>query len=282
MNDLDEIIRWMPYQTEKPTLESVLERTKYRMKAYIISMINNHDSTVGARKILQSIKNTDSNIQPFVFPAVTPDNLESVKKALFGKSVVPNIQWTYPVTEADNRYDIRTGLQLSAYPTADIRKRISCTMSHYSLWLHCYQIDEPIMILEHDAVFTRTFNYKNIANKFTGDILGLNNPIGATRKASVFDKILKEKYAEANKSAKETLVVTETPWIDDHMVPQGIAGNSAYIIKPEGAAKLISLTAENGLWPNDAIMCKQLMPRKLQVCYPYFTKVQGTPSTTSL
>lgn len=282
MSNLQEIQKWMPLNTEIPTLEVVAERTKHRMKAYIITMINNHDSTVGARRVIQSINNTKSNIQPFIFPAVTPDNLEEIKRNLFGRSVVPNIQWTYPTTDAENRYDLKTGLKLSSYPTADIRKRISCTLSHYSLWLHCYSHDEPIMILEHDAIFNRNFNYKQIVSKFTGDILGLNSPLGATRKASVFDKILKDKHAEENKSQKEPLTVIETPWIDDKMIPQGIAGNSAYIIKPEGAAKLISLTAENGLWPNDAIMCKQLMPGKLQVCYPYFTKVQGTPSTTSL
>jgi len=30
---------------------------------------------------------------------------------------------------------------------------LGCCMSHYRLWLHCLRIDEPIMILEHDAVF---------------------------------------------------------------------------------------------------------------------------------
>lgn len=283
MNELENIKEWMPLEIEPPTLETVTERTKYRMKAYIISMVNNHDSTVGARKVIQSINLSKSNIQPFIFPAVTPDTLDETHKQLFGKSAVPNISWTYPTKESENRYDIRTGLQLSYYPTKDIRKRIACTLSHYSLWLHCYQIDEPIMILEHDASFIREFDYSKLQGKFTGDILGLNNPIGATRRASKFDEIVRKKYSDRwDKLKKYPIVdVMETPWIDNQMVPQGLAGNSAYIIKPEGAAALIALTAENGLWPNDAIMCKQLMPGKLQVAYPYYTKVTGMKSTTS-
>lgn len=264
----------MPLDIVKPEINVVAKRTENRMKSYIISMVNHHESTVSTRRLLQSIETTKSNLQPFIFPAITPQNLDETIVQLFGKSVAPNIEWTYPTTAEENRYDIKSGLQLSYYPTKDIRKRISCTLSHYSLWLHCYQIEEPILILEHDAFFTKKFDYANIKARFTGDILGINDPMGATRRATSFS----EKVSGDSQKIK----VSETPWIDDRMVPQGIAGNSAYIIKPEGAAKLISLTAEHGLWPNDAIMCKQLMPGKLQHIHPYYTKVTGLKSTTSL
>lgn len=282
MNLVESIRSLMP--VEPQTLDVVTERTNKRMKAFIISLVNDHESTVSTRKLITSINSTQSNIQPFISPAINPGNLDQQKEFLFGKSVVPNIQWTYPTQPGETRYDIRTGLQLSSYPTKDIRKRISCTLSHYNLWLHCYKIDEPIMILEQDAIFTRQFEYSSVQPKFTGDILGLNSPVGATRKAAVYDKTMlnsfNTKYDKLPK--KPNAAVFDAPWIDDRMIPQGIAGNSAYIIKPEGAAKLISLTAENGLWPNDAIMCKQLMPGKLQQVYPYYTKVQGNQSTTSL
>jgi GR25 family glycosyltransferase involved in LPS biosynthesis len=264
----------MPFDIERPEIDVVTKRTENRMKTYIISMMNHHESTVSTRRLLGSINSTKSNLQAFVFPAITPETLDESIVQLFGKSVVPNIDWTYPKTEEENRYDIRSGLQLSYYPTKDLRKRIACTLSHYSLWLHCYQIEEPIMILEHDAFFTKRFDYKDVKVKFTGDILGINDPVGSTRRATIFkDKI---------SGTDERIKVSETPWIDDRMVPQGLAGNSAYIIKPEGAAKLISLTAEHGLWPNDAIMCKQLLPGKLQHVYPFYTKVTGLKSTTSL
>lgn len=281
MNLLSDITTLMP--VEPQTLEVVLERTKNRMKAYIITMVNDHDSTVAARRVLQSIYSTESQLDPFIYPAVTPATLEQKMKSLFGQALLPNIRWTYPTKEEENRYDLRTGLQLSFYPTKNIQKRIACTLSHYSLWLECYKNNEPIMILEHDALFTRKFEYNRIETRFTGDILGLNDPIGATRKASKFHFKLKTTFDErwSGKPKTPYAEVYEAPWIDNNIIPQGIAGNSAYIIKPEGAAELIKLTAENGLWPNDAIMCKQLMPGKLQVCYPYITKVQGLKSTTS-
>jgi len=284
MNDFEKIKSLMPLDIQPQTLQVVSERTKDRMKAYIISMINDHESTVATRKIMQSIRHTESNVQPFIFPAVVPLTLQSTMTTLFGKSTVPNIGWTYPTKDEENRYDLKTGLQLSAYKTADLHKRISCTLSHYSLWLHCYNSGEPIMILEHDAFFTRKFDYKDIKDSFTGHILGLCHPVGATRKANVYQDAVRSYHNDLEKKLKAALPysIQSAPTIDKNVVPQGIAGNSAYIIKPEGAAKLIALTAEHGLWPNDAIMCKQLMPSKLQIVYPYYTKVQGLISTTSL
>lgn len=47
-----------------------------------------------------------------------------------------------------------------------------------------------------------------------------------------------------------------------------------------GAKKMLNLVAEYGLWPNDAIMCRQLVPN-LGVTKEYYTKVLGFGSTTS-
>lgn len=265
------------------TADVVLERMKNRMKAYIITMLNDHESTVAARRVLRSIVLTDSKLEPFVFPAIIPETLEKTMQKLFGNSTIPNIKYTYPKTESENRYDIKTGMQLSAYSGVDLNKRICCFLSHYALWLECYRSEEPIVILEHDAMFLKKFDYPKLSKIFTGDIIGLNDPTGATRMAKVYDQKMKkafdDKYAKSPKKPEFTSF--DVPWLDDHTKPHGLAGNSAYIIKPEGALKLIQLTADNGIWPNDAIMCKQLMPGKLQQVYPYITKVQGLKSTTS-
>lgn len=281
MNKLYDIQKLMP--DKRPKLEVVSKRIEKTMDAYIITLMNHHNSTVSARRVIQSIENTRSNIQPYIFPAVTPATLEETKNRYFSKDYLGHAEYTYPTKE--ERFDIRTGLKLKPYPTKDIRKRISCFMSHYSLWVKCYNSGQTIMILEQDSLFTRGFHYDKIKERFKkGTVLGLNDPRGATRKSGNFHQKLVNTYDERNAKLKNKsyVEVMLTPWIDDQSIPQGIAGNSAYIIKPEGAAKLISLTAENGIWPNDAIMCRQLMPQDLYVCYPYFTKVQGTESTTSL
>ena len=72
-----------------------------------------------------------------------------------------------------------------------------------------------------------------------------------------------------------------TPYVDEDMkVPQGLAGNSAYFIKPEGAEQMISLVYKYGMWPNDALMCRQLV-NGLGVTRKFYTKVQGLKSTTT-
>ena len=272
------------FQTVPQTLDTVMKKTENTMQAYIITMINNHDSVVAARKQIISIANTSSNLDTFIFNAITPATIDVTMKRFFDNTgVIKNIQWTYPITKEDDRYDIKSGLRLSHYPTRKIENRIACFLSHYSLWRLCYDLDRTIMILEHDAEFTSKFDYGKIKDKFKGTVLGLNDPIGATRRANQFHEAVMDgtNNAYAKQRANPRLGIVETPWIDNHDVPQGLAGNSAYIIRPEGAAKLIGLVAEYGMWPNDAIMCKQLMPKQLQVCYPYITKVQGLKSTTS-
>ena len=72
----------------------------------------------------------------------------------------------------------------------------------------------------------------------------------------------------------------KAPYVDNENVPQGLAGNSVYIIKPSGAKKMLKLVDEFGLWPNDAIMCNQLMPN-LYVTRKFYTTIQNLKSTTT-
>ena len=74
--------------------------------------------------------------------------------------------------------------------------------------------------------------------------------------------------------------IQPVPTIDEFNIPQGLAGNSAYIIKPSGAEKMIELVFKYGLWPNDALMCKQLVD-KIGVTKTFYTRVQGLTSTTT-
>jgi hypothetical protein len=73
--------------------------------------------------------------------------------------------------------------------------------------------------------------------------------------------------------------VNPVPWVTDRIIPQGLPGNSAYVIKPWAAQQLIDAQHSIGWWPNDAIMCRQLFDW-LRVVKPYYTRVQGLASTT--
>ena len=52
-----------------------LYRSEGMIKGYIITMVNNHESTLATRQVISSIKETQSEIDPIIFPATTPDTL---------------------------------------------------------------------------------------------------------------------------------------------------------------------------------------------------------------
>jgi GR25 family glycosyltransferase involved in LPS biosynthesis len=134
------------------------------------------------------------------------------------------------------------------------------------LWDLCVLSKEPIIIFEADALMTRKYDVD-----FDEMVVGLNDPRGTTRRADVFHERV---------SSREGVQVPPTVNRVGEMMPQGLAGHSAYYIKPEGAKQLLDNVKKYGMWPNDAYMCKELFPW-IRVVYPYFTKVQGTASTTT-
>lgn len=76
--------------------------------------------------------------------------------------------------------------------------------------------------------------------------------------------------------------VFEKTWITtpaERHIPDGLAGNSAYVVKPWAAQELINKFHELGVWPNDATMCKQLFPY-LEEYYPFVVRVAQTKSTS--
>ena len=229
------------------------------MKAYVICLKGNEISEKGADTCIISSKKVYNDFEIDIFNAVSA---KMAKTVMFGNG----LKWKYPWEGKEN--DIATGLIKSAYQTANPNSRIACAMSHWLLWHECKKLNEPILILEHDAVFTEKLDWKLILeSKY--NISGINSPASATRRAHQFHDIV-----QAGESW-----IQPVPSVDEFNIPQGLAGNSAYIIKPDGAKDILSAAREHGLWPNDALMCKQLVP-KLGVTKTYFTRVQGLPSTT--
>lgn len=231
------------------------------MRAFAIIMWNHPGSENGFKKLKQSWESSKQSFPLKRFSAITyDDNLDQLMDMY-------KIKWNYPWHESE--VDFASGLVKNPYPTANPKARIACALSHYALWTKCYKENSPILVLEHDAVFTKTLNYEYILeSKY--DIIGINDPRAATRKARDYFIAV-----ERNKDGLQ-----RPPVIDDLSVPQGIAGNSAYIMKPSGAKKMLDLVDEYGLWPNDALMCRQLVPT-LGITKEYYTKVLGFGSTTS-
>ena len=233
------------------------------MKTNIIRLQNDIDSNKYANWCWQTSA-VNTNIE--FFNAVTPNEVDELMSGL-------RIEWKYPWTGEVN--DIKSGLTLRAYQTADPKKRMACFLSHYCLWEKTIKSGEPMLILEHDAMFIskKPIPFDDILNSGF-EIIGINEPFGATRLSQAFhENVQKEHFCKNN--------VVRAPLIDDIKVPQGIAGNSAYIITPKGAYTMIKLTKEHGAWPNDALMCRQLI-FGLGVTKTYYTKIQRIKSTTTL
>jgi GR25 family glycosyltransferase involved in LPS biosynthesis len=230
------------------------------MKAYAIVINGNQVSQNGYKNLVKSSFDVNNDFQITRFDAVTSSNVVNLMVEL-------DVKWSWPHTGSE--LDQKTGIKKVGYGGKDPLRRKACGMSHYVLWKRCVEDDEPILVFEHDAIFIEKLDVKNLLeSKY--QIIGLNNPYGATRLPNKFDEVVKRSKEE----------ILEAPQIDKPQIAQGIAGNSAYIIKPTGAQKLLDLVKEHGMWNNDAIMCRQLMPGMLGVTKTYYTKTQNLPSTT--
>jgi GR25 family glycosyltransferase involved in LPS biosynthesis len=229
------------------------------IKAVCITIKDNKISENGYNRLIESSKQVGNDFDILKWDAITPDNVDYFMSNA-------GLTWNYPWTGSHE--DPATGLIKSAYTTANQKARIACACSHYCLWSESAVKNITMLIMEHDAMFIKKLDFDPEDTSAT--IIGINSPLGATRKANVFHKIVQETQTKFQL----------TPVIDNDKIPQGLAGNSAYVIKPEGAKKLLDLVNKYGMWPNDAIMCRQLIS-KLGVTKDYYTKVQGLQSTTS-
>ena len=232
------------------------------MKSFAIVVEGNKISESGYRELKESYDKYGYEDELELHPAIPADKV-------IGYSGGNNLIWNYPWEGTET--DLKTGLIKSAYPTQDKNKRISCFLSHWYLWHKCKNLNEMIMVFEHDSRIIRKLPADSTFQKSQFDIIGINDPSMATRKSKVYhDMIL-----------KNTEFFQPVPRIDEFNIPQGLAGNSAYVIKPAGAIKMIDLAQEHGMWPNDALMCYQLI-ETLGVTRNFYTRVQGLRSTTTL
>lgn len=232
------------------------------MKALAITIKNSHSSQKAFQNLLESSKKVknDFDIEPFD-ACVPEDNDELLKEN--------GIEWSFPWDEPQlNR---KVGLWKIPYSTRNPQAKVACALSHFTLWKKCAELDEPILILEHDALFVKKFDPALILSDDSFSIVGINSPVGATRLAKSFER----------KVSMDHRQIQPVPRIDGPDIPQGLAGGSAYLMKPKGANLAVRLVRHFGLWHNDPILCYQLIGHSLGVTKKWYTVVDtGVPSTT--
>lgn len=235
--------------------------------AYIIHIATEQDND--ARKCRKTIENTESELNPIFMNATVPDTIDSHLDVSFNHFNSDRYKWNWPHVPMMDGYDLKTGLYKTCYRANDQKKVEACLISHMRAWDACVTQDKPIVVLEADARFTRKFEVETFKDAY---LVGLNDPRGATRRADVFH------YKVSSFRGLQRVPVVNK--IGEKAVPQGLAGNSAYYITPQAAKELLDLVATHGGWPNDAIMCRELVSN-MQVIWPYYTKVEKTKSTTT-
>jgi hypothetical protein len=220
------------------------------VRAFVITLIGHGYSVACAARCIRTA--AEHGVKVETFPAVGKDDAAEVMMR-------HGLRWTW-----DEGICPVTGLRHHRYGGG--LARVGCAMSHYLLWHKCVE-EGPLLVLEHDAVFLRPlpdFEFDNICQ--------INDPKGATRGGDWWSAQM----------AKRGPGVHPKTWVirEGDRTPDGLAGNSAYVIKPHAAQALIDLYRTVGVWPNDATMCEQLVPG-LQELFPFITRVEQTVSTTS-
>ena len=235
------------------------------MKAFVITLKDNNYSERCSDRCINSA--AEFGVKVFKYYGIDKEHAYIAMEE-------NGLKWSWANNNTEPTTCPITGLHTFPYTSADttlaaLTSKIGCSMSHYLLWKRCVDEDEPILILEHDAVFLRPLP----EFEFNG-ICQINDPSGASPGGVWWSRQMKARGGEG--AFEKTWVRKE----NERLTPDGLAGNSAYVIKPWAAQELIDKYHELGVWPNDATMCKQLFPY-LEEYYPFITKIIQTESTST-
>lgn len=149
------------------------------------------------------------------------------------------------VLTADSWEDIGV-VPLLAKPTMDQKGSWGCFFSHWKLWHKCVELNEPIVILEHDAVIQNTWPHLDLS-----------------------ESIIK---LHAHYKPKKIR-------IDEH-TGNWSTSTHAYCLSPDHAKKLINFARTVGALPADMFMGDKVVSVS-HLGIPELVERQNTVSTTT-
>ena len=114
-----------------------------KTKSIVVS--GNVESEKGFGHLLQSSNGMRHSVQVERFDAVVPKAVDNLMKEY-------GLRWNWPWKKTE--FDKLSGLKKHPYVTTVPQSKMACALSHYLLWRECAETQEPILVLEHDAVFT--------------------------------------------------------------------------------------------------------------------------------
>lgn len=194
------------------------------MKAFVITIKELEESVKIANRCIDSFKNI--NVEKFT--AITPENTDLIGFSNY------------------------LGLSLDQFTEQWSKKEnaIACFLSHYSLWELCINLNENLLILEHDAICVDEINFLSIC----------------------FDKVIslgKPSFGKFN--------IPVSNGINKLTSKLFFPGAHGYMIRPEGAKELLK-QAKIECKPTDVFLNSKTFPW-LQEYYPWPIEAQDTFST---
>ena len=178
-----------------------------------------------AQRCIDSAKNYNMDVE--IFPAITPK--DDPEKILINEEI---------------NFDKFKNNIYSRYLNS-----LSCFLSHYFLWKKCIEIDEPRLILEHDAVFVDKLD----TNTQFSHLLSIGKP----------------SYGRFN--------IPKTVGVNKLTSKKYLPGAHAYIVKPNAAVEIVNM-AKTKAEPTDVFLNMNNFPW-IQEYYPWVVEVRDTFST---
>lgn len=202
------------------------------IKSFIIRLEENEHSCQMAKECkIQAVKH---NLQPKYFKAIHGNNAE----------------WHYN----------KTGITRQGKFKKNRPGVVGCFFSHYYLWKTCIELNEPIVILEHDGYLIRPID-DNILTNFD-DVLKLDrlDPYSRSYEKDIEAEQHLETTVKLYRNTKESVAK-----VVKHGLGHYFKGAYSYIIKPSGAKKLIKFIDINGHRPADQQINSRIVNLKTTV-----------------
>lgn len=133
-----------------------------------------------------------------------------------------------------------------------------CFFSHFYLWEKCVQLNEPIIILEHDGYFIRRLP-NNILDRFS-DVLKLDR---IDPYSSKYNKLIEQE--KHNPVTVEDYINPAPKNLKKYNISNYFKGAYSYILKPSGARKLVYSAKTYGHRPADQQINNSLLNLKTTV-----------------
>lgn len=191
------------------------------MKTFIIRIKGNEKSEETAKIAYDTC--LERGYEPTLVSGITPETL-----------IIWDEKYKLNVLKPSHMYD----RQIGKNGTPRVYKaKYSNFLNHYRLWLTSIELDETIVVLEHDVMAVRSWDNPNFE-----EMLVLNMHCGLHEKQ--FDKLEKPKLEVGVHPYDNPYLIyrSNNLWRGSGMIP----GSAAYAITPRGSERLIQNVKQYG------------------------------------